>query len=188
MEPLRIPGLHRGEPVADLSTVQNGEFLPSKNGCGGSRRPGKNKRRESLRGVCMACLPAAYEVSCRIRAGSPTSLWPDSPRTVASRRFGSPVPRRRGLGGKSPLVRRRRESMRTARRVNLLWIAPSRRGWCPGTELNRRHEDFQSSALPTELPGLATRRLDDARRARRVNLHQLWFIPNCPITRDSQLP
>jgi hypothetical protein len=26
-------------------------------------------------------------------------------------------------------------------------------GWCPGTELNRRHEDFQSSALPTELPG-----------------------------------
>ena len=25
--------------------------------------------------------------------------------------------------------------------------------WCPGTELNRRHKDFQSSALPTELPG-----------------------------------
>ena len=25
--------------------------------------------------------------------------------------------------------------------------------WCPGTESNRRHEDFQSSALPTELPG-----------------------------------
>jgi hypothetical protein len=24
---------------------------------------------------------------------------------------------------------------------------------CPGTESNRRHEDFQSSALPTELPG-----------------------------------
>src|SRR4051812_37784257 len=28
-----------------------------------------------------------------------------------------------------------------------------RKVWCPGTELNRRHEDFQSSALPTELPG-----------------------------------
>ena len=27
--------------------------------------------------------------------------------------------------------------------------------WCPGAELNHRHEDFQSSALPTELPGLA---------------------------------
>jgi hypothetical protein len=26
------------------------------------------------------------------------------------------------------------------------------RRW-PGTESNRRHEDFQSSALPTELPG-----------------------------------
>ena len=27
------------------------------------------------------------------------------------------------------------------------------RGWCPGAELNRRHRDFQSRALPTELPG-----------------------------------
>ena len=26
---------------------------------------------------------------------------------------------------------------------------------CPGTELNRRHADFQSAALPTELPGQA---------------------------------
>ncbi len=26
-------------------------------------------------------------------------------------------------------------------------------GMWPGTESNRRHEDFQSSALPTELPG-----------------------------------
>lgn len=25
--------------------------------------------------------------------------------------------------------------------------------WCPGTESNRRHRDFQSLALPTELPG-----------------------------------
>ncbi len=25
--------------------------------------------------------------------------------------------------------------------------------WWPETELNRRHKDFQSSALPTELPG-----------------------------------
>jgi len=44
-----------------------------------------------------ACLPAAYEVSCRIRAGSPRGFWPHSPRTVASRRLGSPAPRRRGL-------------------------------------------------------------------------------------------
>ena len=26
--------------------------------------------------------------------------------------------------------------------------------WCPGAELNDRHRDFQSLALPTELPGL----------------------------------
>ena len=26
--------------------------------------------------------------------------------------------------------------------------------WCPGAESNRRHKDFQSFALPTELPGL----------------------------------
>ena len=25
--------------------------------------------------------------------------------------------------------------------------------WCPGAELNHRHCDFQSHALPTELPG-----------------------------------
>ena len=31
--------------------------------------------------------------------------------------------------------------------------------WCPGTELNCRHRDFQSRALPTELPGRRTRRL-----------------------------
>jgi hypothetical protein len=30
---------------------------------------------------------------------------------------------------------------------------PAERKWWPGTELNRRHKDFQSSALPTELPG-----------------------------------
>src|SRR6266480_3572334 len=29
---------------------------------------------------------------------------------------------------------------------------------CPGTESNRRHGDFQSPALPTELPGHAPRR------------------------------
>ena len=29
------------------------------------------------------------------------------------------------------------------------------RKWCPGTESNRRHRDFQSRALPTELPGQA---------------------------------
>jgi hypothetical protein len=29
--------------------------------------------------------------------------------------------------------------------------------WCPGAELNHRHTDFQSVALPTELPGRLAR-------------------------------
>ena len=33
---------------------------------------------------------------------------------------------------------------------------PGRR-WCPGAELNHRHTDFQSVALPTELPGRLAR-------------------------------
>ena len=38
--------------------------------------------------------------------------------------------------------------------------APPERGFlmCPGTDLNRRHADFQSAALPTELPGRSTSR------------------------------
>lgn len=28
-----------------------------------------------------------------------------------------------------------------------------KRGWCPGADSNHRHPDFQSGALPTELPG-----------------------------------
>ena len=27
------------------------------------------------------------------------------------------------------------------------------KAWWPGSESNQRHKDFQSSALPTELPG-----------------------------------
>src|SRR5689334_9018676 len=30
--------------------------------------------------------------------------------------------------------------------------------WCPGADLNHRHADFQSAALPTELPGPIFRR------------------------------
>lgn len=35
--------------------------------------------------------------------------------------------------------------------------------WCRGTESNRRHEDFQSSALPTELPRPWPRNAEDVR-------------------------
>jgi hypothetical protein len=35
--------------------------------------------------------------------------------------------------------------------VVLGW-AITRKKWCLGTDSNRRHADFQSAALPTELP------------------------------------
>src|SRR5882724_9850835 len=40
----------------------------------------------------------------------------------------------------------------------------TRKNWWAGTGLNRRHQDFQSCALPTELPAHQTR--EDNRRAR----------------------
>ena len=43
--------------------------------------------------------------------------------------------------------------------------------WCPGAESNHRHCDFQSHALPTELPGRSGRDdIADARR--RINLYR----------------
>src|SRR5262249_14550193 len=41
----------------------------------------------------------------------------------------------------------------------------ARKNWWAGTGLNRRHQDFQSCALPTELPAHQTR--EDNRRARK---------------------
>src|SRR5256885_8479374 len=36
-------------------------------------------------------------------------------------------------------------------------VLTSRKSWWAGTGLNRRHQDFQSCALPTELPAHQTR-------------------------------
>ena len=38
-------------------------------------------------------------------------------------------------------------------------LISNKKEWCPGAELNRRHTDFQSVALPTELPGRSRRAL-----------------------------
>src|SRR6202012_1217310 len=40
--------------------------------------------------------------------------------------------------------------------------SPKGEAWCPGAESNHRHCDFQSHALPTELPGRATKSLKTA--------------------------
>jgi hypothetical protein len=43
-----------------------------------------------------------------------------------------------------------------------------RKPWCPGEELNHRHRDFQSRALPTELPGLTSRSFGKAHEAAQL--------------------
>ena len=65
---------------------------------------------------------------------------------------------------RTPLPRRRRgawRSRRGRRRSRFSRFRRLERGWCPGEESNHRHRDFQSRALPTELPG------QDARRSGR---------------------
>src|SRR5437016_9146110 len=68
--------------------------------------------------------------------------------------------------------------------------------WWLGTELNRRHKDFQSSALPTELPSQLVEDIDDmhslaisifplcaSRKQNETALVQGWqvaFIPQSP--------
>ncbi len=47
----------------------------------------------------------------------------------------------------------------------------NRPAWCPGEELNHRHCDFQSHALPTELPGQT-----DAGRAREARRESAGVI------------
>src|SRR5690606_2537221 len=61
---------------------------------------------------------------------------------------------------KAPPILRQKTKKRPLREVACLVCALPTCGfarlfvWWPGTESNRRHKDFQSSALPAELPGL----------------------------------
>ncbi len=48
--------------------------------------------------------------------------------------------------------------------------------WCPGAESNHRHCDFQSHALPTELPGRQSR---SARAGRESAARYRGSIPRC---------
>ena len=50
----------------------------------------------------------------------------------------------------------RKAASAISRKLNARKAVPRRSSKWPGTELNCRHHDFQSCALPTELPGLGT--------------------------------
>ena len=45
------------------------------------------------------------------------------------------------------------------------------RSWWEGTESNRRHEDFQSSALPTELPSHKKKAFPMREERAKVNIN-----------------
>src|SRR5690242_21621264 len=51
---------------------------------------------------------------------------------------------------KAHLTPHRRSGSRVVRQVA---SESAKTKWCPGAESNHRHHDFQSCALPTELPG-----------------------------------
>ena len=76
---------------------------------------------------------------------------PDSPSLVARR----PWP-----GTRSTRHGKRKRATKTG-------ASSSGEGWCPGAGSNHRHRDFQSRALPTELPGLS-RSGRAARRSERA--------------------
>ena len=52
-----------------------------------------------------------------------------------------------------PPYRAKRGPTRQSELSECEFIEMGEEEWWPGTELNRRHYDFQSYALPTELPG-----------------------------------
>ncbi len=76
------------------------------------------------------------------------------------------------------------------------WAAPRKQKWCPGAESNHRHCDFQSHALPTELPGLCRsghlERAESSRliggRARPVQAHRAFLSPRLRRLLDPALP
>ena len=49
--------------------------------------------------------------------------------------------------------------------------------WCPGAGSNHRHRDFQSRALPTELPGLSERAGRPLKRARSLTVASVAVHP-----------
>src|SRR5207237_4507602 len=54
------------------------------------------------------------------------------------------------------------------------------KNWWAGTGLNRRHQDFQSCALPTELPAHHTDSLKTIRQASLTNYSTTVTTPTCP--------
>ena len=125
----------------------------------------RRRRPRLLAAGVLACSPQASSLARRRR---PRLVAAGGSRLVRRRR--PPRPRRRRCTSRSRhrrgvhvhlhvlISRSKRPATATvasairAASWQPLYLTKLRETLCPGTELNRRHEDFQSSALPTELP------------------------------------
>ncbi len=113
--------------------------------------PTQDQRRLAVRRLPLKPSAVTHPYSAR--------SWLANSPTARNRRAEAPCPSRdqatsgttnselKGLRGG---VRR----VHSIRRVSLFSVGESGKRWCPGTESNCLHTDFQSVALPVELPGL----------------------------------
>lgn len=86
-----------------------------------------------------------------------------------------------------PLVRAQQNSLRRGPlgdNIENSTVSKRRRKWCPGAESNHRHCDFQSHALPTELPGHPC----EARRASVGARRYRGMAAGCPADKRSCRP
>ena len=89
-------------------------------------------------------------------------------------RCSAEVVRLRRFAAMADTLRLHQERRWLANRSSLRFEASE--GWWPGAELNCRHHDFQSCALPTELPGRTAR---GGRANRRTPSITCDFRPAC---------
>ena len=92
---------------------------------------------------------------------APCCPWhPAKPRRAASRadlQDAELLYRKPRLAG-SPERFAEQSQIRPISAVSEAHVSYERGEWCPGADSNHRHADFQSAALPTELPGLPENR------------------------------
>ncbi len=130
-------------------------------------------RPRSSVGLGIRAASGAHNGAAAFSAGSPTKKGQSVPASVHRKTadqdpISTPKPTRAKHG-------LRYSSDRSVERTCLILVTC----WCPGAESNHRHGDFQSPALPTELPGPAGARLYAARERAGQGLR-----PDRPLNQD----
>ena len=130
-----------------------------------NRDGGQRQNRTADTGARRRALLASASCDGERRAATPVGRG--SPRPCAIEMMARDEPPTRGRGAAH--CSRQRAAAASAERLRRLAGNPSDlvlSRWWPETESNRRHGDFQSPALPTELPGQRDTALMGDRRAR----------------------